>query len=321
VVRMPLLRRLATAELHPGHLLHSSNDQLGIVACDGALPLPAAVTRAHGSFKLDSHRQIWRVTNAMVPLNGTLIKSEAEALVARMSAEIYPDPLPRDIVLELTSERATRPIFRPSRTGITPRQLDTQTALRLFKECSMFDDVRVTLAGVGDPMLAENLFNVLEAAVDSGVRAIRIETDFLGIDATAMARQLAGAVDIVAVHLPGCSEKTYEQVMGVDAYKKVLTNIEKFYGEQDVGDHGTPLLIPLFTPTPENVEEERAWFERWPYGVSAAHAMSATAASRLNVLADGRIVSTANDPKAAVLGIVGQTPIAQAWLKNPLLAA
>jgi hypothetical protein len=321
VVRMPLLRRLATAELHPGHLLHSSNDQLGIVACDGALPLPAAVTRAHGSYKLDSSRQIWRVTNAMVPLNGTLIKSEAEALVARMGAETYPDPLPRDIVLELTSERATRPTFRPSRSGIAPRRLDTETAIRLFKECSMFDDLRVTLAGVGDPLLAENLFNVLEAAVDSGVSAIRIETDFLGIDAIAMARELAGAVDIVAVHLPGCTEKTYEMVMGVDAYKKVLTNIEKFYGEQDVGDHGTPLLIPLFTPTPANVAEERAWFERWPYGVSAAHAMSATAASRLNVLADGRIVSAAHDPKAPVLGVVGQTPIAQAWLKNPLLAA
>src|SRR5438132_1523518 len=58
VVRLPLLRRLAMAELHPGHLLHSSNDQLGVVACDGALPLPSAVTRAQGSFKLDSHRQI-----------------------------------------------------------------------------------------------------------------------------------------------------------------------------------------------------------------------------------------------------------------------
>ena len=185
----------------------------------------------------------------------------------------------------------------------------------------MFDDVRVTLAGVGDPMLADNLFHVLEAAVDAGVNAIRIETDFLGIDAIGMARELAGAVDIVSVHLPGCSEQTYAQVMGVDAYKKVLTNIEKFYGEQDVSDRGTPLLIPLFTPTTHNATEERAWFDRWPYGVSAAHAISASAAQRLNVLGDGRIVSAANDPAAAVLGIVGQTPIAQAWLKNPLLAA
>src|SRR5439155_4410142 len=133
-------------------------------------------TRAQGSFKLDSHRQIWRVTNAMVPLNGQLIKSESEALVSRLSAETYPDPLPRDIVLELTTERATNPIFRPNRAaGGTPRQLSTDLALRLFKECSMLDDVRLTLAGVGDPMLAETIFNVLEAAVDSGVSAIRIE--------------------------------------------------------------------------------------------------------------------------------------------------
>jgi hypothetical protein len=98
----------------------------------------------------------------------------------------------------------------------------------------------------------------------------------------------------------------------------VLKNIDRFHGEQDVGDRGTPLLIPFFTPTPHNKGEERAFFDRWPYGVSAAHSI-APAASKLIVLADGRIVS--NDPNASVLGMVGQTPIAQAWLKHPLLAA
>jgi hypothetical protein len=319
VVRMSLLRRLADAELHPGHLLHSSNDHLGVVACDGGLTLSSAVVRAYGNFKLDSHRQIWRVTNAMVPLNGSLIKSESEALVARLSAESYPDPLPRDIVLELTTQRATRPVYRPHRQGAgSVRTMETETALRLFKECSMFDDVRLTLAGVGDPMLAENFFDVIDAALHAGVSAIRIETDFLGVDAVAAARELAGSIDVLSVHLPACSESAYAKVMGVEAYEKVLKNIDRFHGEQDVGDRGTPLLIPFFTPTPHNAGEERAFFDRWPYGVSAAHSM-APAESKLIVLADGRIVS--NDPGSSVLGVVGQTPIAQAWLKHPLLAA
>jgi hypothetical protein len=320
VVKMPLLKRLATAELHPGHLLHSTTEQVGIVACDGALPLPSAVTRAHGSFKLDSHRQIWRITNAMVVLNGSLIKSESEALVTRLGQEDYPDPLPRDIVLELTTERFTRPLFAPAGkpSVLAPRQMTTDLALRLFKECSMLDDVRLTLAGSGDPMLAENAYEIIAAAIESGVTAIRIETDLLNVDSILAARELAGAVDILAVHLPACSESAYEKVMGVNAYKKVLTNIERFHGEQDIGERGTPLLIPLFTPTPHNVGEEKSWFERWPYGVSVAHAM-APAASKLIVLADGRIVS--NDPAASTLGVVGQTPIAQAWLNHPLQAA
>jgi hypothetical protein len=318
VVRVGLLRRLATAELHPGHLLHSSTDHLGIVGCDGALPLPAAVTRAQGNFKLDSDRQIWRVTNAMVALNGQLIKSEAEALVARLSAENYPDPLPRDIVLELTTERSTRPLFGSGRNAVASRQLSTDVAVRLFKECSTLDDVRLTLAGSGDPLLADNVYDIIEAALLSGVNAIRIETDLLEIDAAATARELAGAVDIMAVHLPAASEGAYRKVMGVDAYRKVLTNIDRFHGEQDIGDRGTPLLIPLFTPTPNNLGEEKAWFDRWPYGVSMAHAM-APAESKLIVLADGRMVS--NDPSGSPLGVVGQTPLSQAWLKHPLLAA
>lgn len=322
VVKMPLLKRLATAELHPGHLLHSTTGQVGVVVCDGALPLPSNVTRAHGSFKLDSHRQIWRMTNAVVVLNGSLINSESEALVARLGAEDYPDPLPRDIVLELTADRLTRPTFRPSRqsSGIpgVPHYITTAMALRLFRECAAFDDVRLTLAGGGDPMLADNAYEIITAAIESGISAIRIETDLLNVDAIGAARELAGAVDILAVHLPACSEHAYEKVMGVNAYKKVLTNIERFHGEQDIGDRGTPLLIPLFTPTPHNVAEEKQWFERWPYGVSLAHSM-APAASKLIVLADGRIVS--NDPAGSTLGVLGQTPIAQAWLKHPLQAA
>jgi hypothetical protein len=325
VVKMPLLKRLATAELHPGHLLHSTTEQVGVVASDGALPLPSAITRAHGSFKLDSHRQIWRITNAMVVLNGSLIKSESEALVTRLGQEAYPDPLPRDIVLELTTERLTRPMFQPARqiTGIPgiPWQMTTDMALRLFKECTAFDDVRLTLAGCGDPMLASNAYEIIAAARESGVSAIRIETDFLNVDALLAARELAGAVDILAVHLPACSEDTYEKVMGVNAYKKVLTNIERFHGEQDIGDRGTPLLIPLFTPTFHNAGEEKSWFERWPYGVSLAHAMTPPA-TKLIVLADGRIVSNDSGGTAGVtLGVLGQTPIAQAWLKHPLQAA
>ena len=106
--------------------------------------------------------------------------------------------------------------------------------------------------------------------------------------------------------------------MGVDAYEKVLKNIDAFHGQQDVGDRGTPLLIPLFTPTTHNAAEEKAWFDRWPYGVSAAHSIT-RAVNRLVVLADGRIVSS--DAGGTTLGVVGQTPIGQAWLKHPLQAA
>ena len=51
----------------------------------------------------------------------------------------------------------------------------------------MFDDVRLTLAGTGDPMLADNVGEIIEAAVDAGVYSIRIETDFLEVDAAAAA--------------------------------------------------------------------------------------------------------------------------------------
>ena len=49
-------------------------------------------------------------------------------------------------MLELTSDRATKPTFLPNRSAISPRQMAEDVVRRLFHECAMFDDVRLTLA-------------------------------------------------------------------------------------------------------------------------------------------------------------------------------
>ncbi len=76
-----------------------------------ASPFPPSVARTTQRFKLDSDRQIARLSGAMVSLNGHLISSSAEELVHRAHAWEPPDPLPREVVLELNTNRNTRPIW------------------------------------------------------------------------------------------------------------------------------------------------------------------------------------------------------------------
>jgi MoaA/NifB/PqqE/SkfB family radical SAM enzyme len=61
--------------------------------------------------------------------------------------------------------------------------------------------VRLTLAGVGDPLLCERLFDVIDAAKHAGIDAISIETDLLNVTAEAIARLAASPVDVVGIHL------------------------------------------------------------------------------------------------------------------------
>ena len=51
----------------------------------------------------------------MIPLNGQLIRSQAEELVSRLSTTPMMDSLPREITLELNTARASHPIYSPVR--------------------------------------------------------------------------------------------------------------------------------------------------------------------------------------------------------------
>ena len=113
-----LLNRLATAKTHAGRLMHYHPDQLSRepLASENCVPIPTSVARAPDRFTLDSDRQVQRITGAMESLNGQLISSNAEELVRRARSYSAPDPLPRDVVLELNTKRSTCPIYWPGST-------------------------------------------------------------------------------------------------------------------------------------------------------------------------------------------------------------
>ena len=128
LLRRALLERLAATGSHPGRLLHYLPDQLSRepLAGDGCLPVPTAVARTTQSFSLSSRRQVERIEAGTVSLNGSLVSSDAEAIVRRVQGVGGVDALPREVVLELNTVRATRPVFWPGRNRpIEREQLST----------------------------------------------------------------------------------------------------------------------------------------------------------------------------------------------------
>src|SRR5665213_562628 len=147
--RTGLLDRLAAAKVHGGRLLHYLPDQLSRepLAGEGCAPAPTAAARTTHRFKLDSDRQIARLSAAMISLNGHLAASGAEELVGRAQAWSGPDALPREVVLELNTNRATRPIFWPgAHQSISRPLMGMDCVKRLFEELSALDDT-----GKGQP--------------------------------------------------------------------------------------------------------------------------------------------------------------------------
>jgi hypothetical protein len=234
--------------------------------------------------------------------------------VARMAQECWPDEFPRDIVLELTTDRWTRPTFATAAfeasSPIPRRCLTPEIAERLLAECAAYDDVRLTIAGAGDPLLADSVFDLIHAAREAGVSAVRLETDLLNVPQGRIEQLASTPLDMVLVHLPAATRGTYRDVMGVDGFERVCQNITALQERQRERVRGVPLAIPLFTELDTNRVELGSWLRRFPDGMIA----SGIAAAGVTVLGDGRVVACAADAAGDdALGRVGLKPLGQIW--------
>jgi hypothetical protein len=295
---------------------------------------------------------------ATIRLNGELIGTDAVGILqALASAENAKNPsprpsplstgareriavtLPRETVLELTTRRATKPIFAPaSHLAIDRPELNVAAAKEIFGQIARRDDARLVLGGVGDPLLAENVFEIIDAAATAGIRAIHVRTDLLGVTPDRIARLAAAPVDLVSIQIPAITAKTYLAVMGVDGLNQVIENIKLLMHERAARGSGTPILVPVFMKCRENLAEMETWYDKWLGALGSAviqgpsdyagqipdHAvadMSPPArracgriSSRVHVLSDGRVTGCEQDflGRQAV-GSVGNESLASLW--------
>jgi organic radical activating enzyme len=341
LLKPSLLDQLAAARTHPGRLLGYMPDQpvRDPIGGDGCVPVPARIARTTRSFKLDSDRQVARIAEASISLNGELLASGAEALIHRLSWSNEVDPLPREIVLELNTDRASSPLFSPRRHRTIEREpMSVGRARNLFEQVAEADDARVTLAGVGDPLLHPRIIEIIDAAKEAGVRSTHVETDLLVNDPSIIDHLVDSLIDVVSVHVPAMSRQTYHDVMGVDGLATVLENIRRFVTRRQQQRRGVPLLVPVFTKLQQNLAEMEAWYDQWLKALGCAvitgpsdfgglvtdgagadmsppvRRPCARLNARLTVLSDARAVSCEQDVLGRqVVGDVGNESIAVVW--------
>jgi hypothetical protein len=341
LLRPELLERLNVSLVYPGRMLHYSPDESAKdpIGGDGCTAIPTPAARTTRRFKIDSDRQHARIALATEPLNGQLITTGAEGIVRRVETTTLHDDLPREVRLELNTNRATSPIFWPGKhLSISRPPIALDVAKRLIGDIAASDDVRLTLAGVGDPLLCERVFDVIDAAKCAGIEAISIETDLLDVSPESLTRLAAAPLDVICIHLPAMTAQTYGAVMGVNAYVKVLENFQHFVEQRARRASLVPLVVPVFTKCQMNLGEMEAWYDQWIRAVGSAvidgpsvfagqiadvavadmspprRGACARLSSRMSVLCDGHVVACEQDVLGRhVMGEIGRESVRDVW--------
>ncbi len=271
LLKREMIDRLVTARAHPGRVVHYLPDApvLDPVTSDACIALPLEVSRSVGRFLMDSSRQIKRISQFTEPLNGTLFSTQASGIAQRLKSYESIDELPRELVIELTSQRHSKPIFNPityhpvQRSELSLTQVD-----KIVAQLAGQDDLRITLAGLGDPLLHSALADVL--ARFSSVASLSIETDLLEVDDSAIELLLRSKIDVISIHMPAITAPTYQKMMGVDRLKDVLENLRRLMLARQKLGLSTPIIVPTFVKTKINLDEMEQWYDTWLGAVQSA---------------------------------------------------
>jgi hypothetical protein len=338
LLRKGLVNQLAVAGSHPGTLLAyrpdlPMRDPISTPAC---APVPTPVARTTHRFTLDSNRQIDRIANATVHLNGQLISTEAEQLVRFLDGAGDSWALPRELVMELTTRRDSRSIFLPG--DVDRGQLDLDAAKIAFEEFAKTDDARIVFGGVGDPLLHAGFFEIVELAHRAGIGALAAETDLLAITPEAIDRLADSPLDIISVNLPAISGQTYQKVMGVNGLKQVMENLTRLVQRRQSNRRGVPVIVPTFVKTATNLAEMEVWNDHWIRTLGSAviagpadfagqiadvslvqmepprRRACSRISRRLMILSDGRMTACEQDFRGVhALGRIGEQSIENVW--------
>jgi hypothetical protein len=142
--------------------------------------------------------------------------------------------------------------------------MPVETAKRILDRLSSVEDLRITIAGAGDPLLHPHAREIIEYAAGSRVLAMHVETDLLGVDTTWLA---TAPLDVLTVHVPALNASTYQRMMGVDSLAMVIENVKSLLR---VRGGRLPIVVPTFTKCRINLDEMEPWYDQWLRAVGAA---------------------------------------------------
>ena len=339
LLKKALVDRLAHDNSHAGRLLHylPESPVLDPLTSDACVAVPLSVCRTTQRFTLDGQSQVDRLERATQPLNGTLFGSAAETLVRRAESVRGDRDFPREITLELTTRRESKPTFLPvGRQSIDRSDLSPQQFVRVIDQIAGRDDVRLTLAGAGDPLCHSDLLTFLPLL--RNVHAVHIETDLLSASDEVLHAIVANRVDVISVNLPAASPATYAKIMGVDAMAAVLDNVRRLLITRQHNGSGLPIIAPRFVKLADNFAEMEHWHDTWLRALGSAVIAGPSAfggcvpelgvadmtpplrrpcsriAQRQTILSDGRIVTCEEDVLGRQsMGHIDHDSIAGVW--------
>ena len=349
---------------------------------DVNVQVPASVRDQYRRFIYDTPRAVEHLQAVAEHLGDGLAEADAMAITDASRAIETQQPwrqferLPQQFNVELSPRRTPDgPIVPQHHLDLARRDMGAQTIDALLDEFGrarllpsrdssattglagaspsrMTSDTSVLFGGLGDTLLHDDWFETLKRATQAGLLGVGIETDML-VEPDAIEQLATLPLDVITVRLNADSAATYEQLMGVDGYGKVMDNLQALFRRRNAnraaGTGFCGWIVPRLVKVAENLSDLETFFERWmtvsgwavidraltgrglipdmsPVPMEVPRPSDRPIAlhrqkQRLTVLSDGKVCLCGQDWLGRLsLGTLGDCSLAQLWREAGALA-
>ena len=176
--------------------------------------------------------------------------------MAVTDTDVLVPPLPRELQLEVTGAcnlacRMCLVRYRP-KLGRRQGAMCFHTFKQIVDELPQLD--KLTLQGLGEPMLAPDFFEMVEYATARGIRT-GFNSNGTFLDRRAAERLVRAGVDWLHVSLDGATPETYEAIRDGASFELVRENIRGLVGVRRALGAARPTVQLVFVAMRRNVNE------------------------------------------------------------------
>jgi hypothetical protein len=231
-------------------------------------PIPAEIRDTARRFIFDTADGQKRLQQIADHLGDRLDHVDARAVTEACRENETRDPssvfeaLPDEWIVELTTHRnVDGPAVPQHHADLTRPDLDIGLAKRVLDQ---LDGRCITFGGLGDAMLHPHWQELIQYAHDSGSASIHVETDLL-CDHDELRALVELPIDIISVRLNADTAATYAAAMGIDAFEKVIRNLQTLFDlrKDHVQHPGVPWVVPRLVKTTTTLPDMESFFDRW----------------------------------------------------------
>ena len=270
--RLDLLGELEEAGVHVGNLLAYSptEPRSDYVNDQCAYRIAQEFCTSPFRFLADTQRSFTALETVLERL-GDDDYDTAAAVRAMEDIREHVDYLPRELEVEINTEPSLRMKGYPHGQLKNRRGAMSLAQFRkIVGDCDGYDDVCLTIGGIGEPLVHKELVAMVQAAKQAGIFGINIETDGRALTQELSDRLLQEEIDTITVYLDADSSDGYKQAKGQDCFEQVVGQMEEFIEKSSKMPGGGPLIVPCMVKTRTTMAEMEGFYDRWRQRCGAA---------------------------------------------------